>query len=246
MYKIGDCIGPHNIILKERTVKNNSGKWKGLFDCPRCGQEFEACIGDISSGKTRSCGCAYKEDRIKIHDLTGQEFGLLTALYPTEQRKYRKVVWHCKCKCGNEIDVPSNSLVTGNTKSCGCSHSIQASKIQNILQSLKIDFQTEYTFKDLYTKNINNKLRFDFAIMENNNLVGLIEYDGELHYKFSNNGWDTEKRYVILKENDLRKDNYCKQHNIPIRRISYLDKDKINKEYIINLIKDMKNELSNK
>lgn len=27
--------------------------------------------------------------------------------------------WHCKCDCGNEVDVITNSLTSGNTTSCG-------------------------------------------------------------------------------------------------------------------------------
>lgn len=47
-------------------------------------------------------------------------FGKLIALYPTDKRQDRCIVWHCKCDCGNEIDVKSTSLTSGNTKSCGC------------------------------------------------------------------------------------------------------------------------------
>lgn len=28
--------------------------------------------------------------------------------------------WHCRCDCGNEIDVPTRYLKSGNTRSCGC------------------------------------------------------------------------------------------------------------------------------
>lgn len=54
----------------------------------------------------------------KIKDLTGQKFGELTVLKfaYTKGHSY----WECLCSCGNKIIVPSNSLKTGNTKSCGC------------------------------------------------------------------------------------------------------------------------------
>ncbi len=55
-----------------------------------------------------------------IRDLTGQRFGLLTALYPTPQRIHGSVVWHCRCECGNEVDATSNNLTQGSTSSCGC------------------------------------------------------------------------------------------------------------------------------
>ena len=54
-------------------------------------------------------------------DLSGQKFGLLTAVYPTERRDHRgSVYWHCVCECGNEIDVAAGALLDGNNRSCGC------------------------------------------------------------------------------------------------------------------------------
>lgn len=48
-------------------------------------------------------------------DLTGKTFTYLTPLYYIKGGK-----WHCKCKCGNELDVDTRNLNTGHTKSCGC------------------------------------------------------------------------------------------------------------------------------
>lgn len=56
-------------------------------------------------------------------NLLGERFGLLTV---TEERPSRMsgnrlvTMWHCKCDCGNELDVIANSLTGGRTKSCGC------------------------------------------------------------------------------------------------------------------------------
>ena len=57
-------------------------------------------------------------------DLTGKTFGKLLVLECTGIIKNKNGVsqtaWRCKCSCGNIVDVPRCSLVTGNTKSCGC------------------------------------------------------------------------------------------------------------------------------
>lgn len=53
-------------------------------------------------------------------DRTGQKFGKLTVLARNGTNHYKKVMWHCRCDCGNELDVVAGSLVTGNTSSCGC------------------------------------------------------------------------------------------------------------------------------
>lgn len=57
---------------------------------------------------------------MKILDLRGQKFGRLTALFKNGKSKDGRFLWHCVCDCGNEIDVPSSYLTSGNTKSCGC------------------------------------------------------------------------------------------------------------------------------
>jgi len=53
-------------------------------------------------------------------DLTGMTFGYLRAICPTEKRFRNNVVWLCECQCGKTVEVPSTSLLTGNTLSCGC------------------------------------------------------------------------------------------------------------------------------
>lgn len=55
-------------------------------------------------------------------DLTGKTFGYLTPLYYIKGGK-----WHCKCKCGKEIDVDTRNLNSGHTKSCGCLQKEKAS-----------------------------------------------------------------------------------------------------------------------
>lgn len=62
----------------------------------------------------------------KRENLIGQRFGMLTILQevdpiprpnrPTSPRR----AFLCKCDCGNETTKTLESLVTGNTKSCGC------------------------------------------------------------------------------------------------------------------------------
>ncbi len=53
-------------------------------------------------------------------NLTGQTFGYLTVIEPAKKGKRADMIWHCLCKCGKEVYVPSTLLMTGNTTSCGC------------------------------------------------------------------------------------------------------------------------------
>ena len=57
----------------------------------------------------------------KLRDLTGLRFGRLLVVRRGLNRG-RHVMWECRCDCGGGIDceVRSSSLVSGNTRSCGC------------------------------------------------------------------------------------------------------------------------------
>lgn len=55
-----------------------------------------------------------------MKDLTGKKFGYLTVLECAGKPDGRRYSWKCQCDCGNIINVPSASLCSGNTKSCGC------------------------------------------------------------------------------------------------------------------------------
>ena len=53
-------------------------------------------------------------------DETGKQYGELTVLYRAENTSGGRAMWHCRCSCGNELDVLGKNLRNGNTKSCGC------------------------------------------------------------------------------------------------------------------------------
>ena len=55
-----------------------------------------------------------------LKKLYGQKFGRLTAIEPAGYTKSKRIAWQCRCDCGKEIVVPSDKLISGRTKSCGC------------------------------------------------------------------------------------------------------------------------------
>jgi hypothetical protein len=56
----------------------------------------------------------------KVKEITGEVYGRLTVMYRTENDKKGGAMWHCKCECGNEVDVNGTNLRNGHSKSCGC------------------------------------------------------------------------------------------------------------------------------
>jgi hypothetical protein len=56
-------------------------------------------------------------------DLTGQRFGRLVAMEPSQHRTPRgrfKILWTCRCDCGGEAIATVDRLRSGETQSCGC------------------------------------------------------------------------------------------------------------------------------
>lgn len=53
-------------------------------------------------------------------DLSGMRFSRLTALSPRPGSRQSRRGWLCRCVCGNEVVVPTDKLLAGHTRSCGC------------------------------------------------------------------------------------------------------------------------------
>lgn len=57
----------------------------------------------------------------KIIDMTGRIVGLLTVIEECGRDKHNKVLWRCRCECGNVVIVRGEDLRGEHpTKSCGC------------------------------------------------------------------------------------------------------------------------------
>ena len=74
----------------------------------------------------------------------------------------------------------------------------------------------------------NGHLRFDFALFDNdNNLICLIEFDGEQHYR-AFDFFGGKDKFKDIQTKDEIKNNYCEKNNIKLIRISYKDENNIN------------------
>ncbi|MCK4824208.1 hypothetical protein KA005_51125 [bacterium] len=54
-YKKGQRLGDHGVVFLNNV--NGAKARTAKFKCPYCGVEFDAQIGNVKSGHTRSCGC---------------------------------------------------------------------------------------------------------------------------------------------------------------------------------------------
>ena len=114
-----------------------------------CGNERNVSEGDLLAGVVTSCGCAQEASasahgstadrgsssavpsaarparKPRAQDVSGQRFGELTALEPTDRRESGSVVWHCRCSCGREADVSLTNLKRRKHPTCGPDHNTE-------------------------------------------------------------------------------------------------------------------------
>lgn len=107
-------------------------------------------------------------------------------------------------------------------------------KIEDILNQAGLNFQQEYSFKDLVSSS-GVPLRFDFAVFDDDGDIDfLIEYQGIQHYKPKSKfgGMTGLKKQQFF---DMKKREYCKKHNITLILIPYWDEEIITYDYIMKL-----------
>lgn len=198
-------------VLEKAPSTGGQAEW--ICKC-LCGNMTKVKGQHLRSGAIKSCGCYMREciSRAKTVDLLGQRFGRLVVTEYAGSRNGR-AVWRCKCDCGNEVDVFSSYLKTGDTQSCGCLISRQEEYISSFLNSMGIDYERQYTFPDLRGKRY--PLRFDFAVFDEEPTIRfLLEYQGAAHFA---NVFDIpEEDYKYAIERDDMKREYCRTHNIPL------------------------------
>ncbi|QXN70311.1 hypothetical protein INTERNEXUS_271 [Bacillus phage vB_BspM_Internexus] len=94
-------------------------------------------------------------------------------------------------------------------------------KIKEWLDKEGFKYETEKTYDDLISPFSNKKLRFDIFLPHLNTL---IEFDGKFHFKYSNSSKIFSKENLEkTKIRDEVKNQYCKENNITLLRISYTD-----------------------
>jgi hypothetical protein len=113
------------VALGEATKrKNGKIEWNCVCDC---GNEKVILASDLSSGNTKSCGCAryLRKSGTPYKDLTGQRFGRLfvqsfAGMVERVTDKLKQATWNCVCDCGSTRIVNSAYLHGKFAHSCGC------------------------------------------------------------------------------------------------------------------------------
>ena len=231
----GQRFGRLTVLYKDNNRITNSGSY-WICQCD-CGNIKSIKSSSLRRGEITSCGCYRTEQVMKskiengtVDNLIGQRFGLLTVIEKDyeQTKKYGTVYWICQCDCGNIKSIRGQNLKRkdeNRTISCGCKHKSSGElQIIDILNQNNINYIEQYRFLDL------NKKSYDFAIIENNQIIRLIEFDGEQHYKEVPT-W--RNSLEVIQQRDKEKNEYALSHNIPLVRIPYWERDNITLEMIM-------------
>lgn len=125
---IGERFGKLVVISeapKEEWKNKNIREY--LCKCD-CGKTANKKGPDLVRNRIKSCGCLRRETMIRIatkydDSFIGKKFGRLTIESEVSRAEWEKdgyKEYFCICDCGKRIKAVGITLVSGNTKSCGC------------------------------------------------------------------------------------------------------------------------------
>lgn len=201
-----------------RSAHTTSRKANELFlqryECELCGKTQNLDVhhidGDYQNNKIDNLMVLCRSCHMKQHRQKGE---CIICGQPVRGHGYCNKHYIRYKKYGDPMYISQNSKMNSKGET----------KIIQLLEENNISFiHNKSIFKDciLFTGGV---ARFDFYIDN----TYIIEYDSEIHYKYTKSGWYTEEEYKVTKQRDMEKNEYCWSHNIPIIRLPYWEYDNI-------------------
>lgn len=200
------------------------------WDCKICRHKWKASLANRNNGSgcpncqfrvdENNCFAAINPELAKEFDL---EVNFPLTPFSVSFGTDKKVGWTCPRNHKYKAKIGQRNHGTG------CPHCKQSkgnNKVKEILEKYNTRYDPEYSIEECRSI---RKLPFDFGVLnENTQLLSLIEYQGEQHYRPIKK-WGGDEELIEIQKRDLIKFNYCKENNIPLLRIHYKDFKNIEK-----------------
>ena len=135
------------VIEETNKRKNKSVVWKCQCEC---GNIIECTTKNLRSDgiiQCPNCGTNRQPQTSLLENLIGKTFNHLTVLEKTNRLSGGKIVYKCKCDCGNPdfVYTTRTDLISGHTRSCGCAKfKYSVGEIVNNRQILKLSGINEH------------------------------------------------------------------------------------------------------
>lgn len=187
-----------------------------------CGNAVTVIGTGLTSGKTNSCGC-YHRDRV-VESNTKDWTGIISPhgikfIKASRQQETGQWLWLCECgNCGNIFEALPAKIMNGHIASCGCARMSHGELlIKAYLEEHNITYIPQYSFNECKDKYV---LKYDFAVLKNNQIDLLIEFDGAQHYHpvewfGGTEGFRNDKR------RDQIKNEFCQLKGYRLLRLPY-------------------------
>ena len=208
------------------STEYNNARERLLVKC-ECGNEYFVSFTNFKTG-SRCYECRkvkWSKEKIIEYITNHTDFEFIEFI------EYKKGISTLKLKCEHGHEFISN-FNRVKYKGCGCPEcktSKGEQRIEEILIKYNLEYKKQHRFQDCRFK---YPLPFDFYLPKQN---CCIEYDGEQHYVAIDHFGGYEK-LLETKRNDEIKNQYCKDNNINLIRIPYLEFDNI-ENILINKLK---------
>lgn len=222
-----------DFIIKSKIIHSNKYDYSKVIYknartkvCIICPEHGEFWVTPDSHLKGHNClKCSIIENANNHRDNT-EDFVSKSKLIHGNKYDYSKCVYIgnklpveivCR-KHGSFWQLPYNHLMKKGCPFCvDLSNSSGEKTIEKFLKDNSIEYKRQKTFIDCINPITNHKLRFDFYIPK---LNICIEYDGRQHF-YPVKKWGGYNALLTCIQRDNVKDNYCKDKNIKLIRISY-------------------------
>lgn len=142
--------------------------------------------------------------------------------------------WVCECECGNIVLLTKEEIINGQ----GCAQACLSSRGEvcaaDLFNELGVKYQVQKKFNDF-------DLRFDFYLPDYN---VIIECDGAQHFRSINSEWNSKTKLQETRVRDNLKQKYCKENNIILLQIPFWNKEKLNIQYLREVLNEIGNKCS--
>lgn len=164
--------------ISHHSIKNKKHYW--LFKC-ECGVEVVKRRDQVLSGKFKTCGNHDKNKDNRHVEIIDKKFGRLTAVKRVENNKHNQEQYIFTCDCGNTKIINKNTVLIGQSNSCGC---LQKEKIKQQGYKNQKEFGLS-AMNQLFNNYIQSakKRNYEFALTKSQFISLVIEkcfYCGEI------------------------------------------------------------------